>query len=224
MKIPVLEANGYECRLIDARGEQEREGLAGEVWMQILLNRNEIAEFEHVAADQRSDWLLLRTTAKDAVRSWTARHYGRPLYPADIEIQKEFANGFWSSEVPAPRVSTYLHNSVAVAAAGLNENAVAIVEEALPLADLPPDEEDWLSRTPDPQDWRGRVHAAKLAAGRYLVPTAVQEYYRQLVIAKIDTKQGIIEIADPGSAVNAEDTVAVATARQDDLWIAVAFK
>ncbi len=224
VKIPVLEANGYECRLIDARGEQEREGLAGEVWMQILLNRNEIAEFEHVAADQRSDWLLLRTTAKDAVRSWTARHYGRPLYPADIEIQKEFANGFWSSEVPAPRVSTYLHNSVAVAAAGLNENAVAIVEEALPLADLPPDEEDWLSRTPDPQDWRGRVHAAKLAAGRYLVPTAVQEYYRQLVIAKIDTKQGIIEIADPGSAVNAEDTVAVATARQDDLWIAVAFK
>jgi Polyketide synthase dehydratase len=222
VKIPALEASGYECRWIDARGDQEREGLAGEVWMRILLNRNEIAEFERVPADQRSDWLLVRTTAKDAVRSWTVRHHGRSLYPADIEIEQECAGGFWSSELPAPRVSTYLHDSIAVAAAGPNENAVAVLDTSF--QPLPPDEEDWLSRTPDPNDWRGRVLAAKLAAGRYLLPSADQEYYRQLLIAKIDTKQGIIEIADPGSAVNAEDTVTVATARQDDLWIAVAFK
>jgi acyl transferase domain-containing protein/acyl carrier protein len=226
VKIPALEANGYECRFIDARRDQEREGLAGEVWMRILLNRNEIAGFERVPADQRSDWLLVRTTAKDAIRSWTERHHGRPLYPADIEIEQESGalrvDGFWSSEVPVPRVSTYLYDSIALAAAGPNETAVAVLDNSL--QSLPPDEEDWLSRTPDRDDWRGRVLAAKLAAGRYLVPTAGDEYCYQLLIAKIDTNQGIIEIADPGSAVNAEDTVAVATARQDDLWIAVAFQ
>jgi len=40
----------------------------------------------------------------------------------------------------------------------------------------------------------------------------------------MDTKQGIMEIADPGSAVNAEDAISVATGRQKDLIIAVAFK
>ncbi len=226
VNMPALEANGYECRLIDARGDQEREGLAGEVWMRILLNRREIAEFERVPAAERGDWLLVRTTAKDAIRSWTARHHGRPLYPADIEIDEGRAGGFWSSEVPAPRVSTYLCGAIAVAAAGPNENAVAVVEQALPPANisLPPEEEDWIRRTPDPEDWRGRALAAKLAAGRYLLPTAGEEYCTQFVLTKIDPKQGMIELADPGSAVNAEDTVTVATARQVDLWIAVAFK
>jgi hypothetical protein len=34
----------------------------------------------------------------------------------------------------------------------------------------------------------------------------------------------MMEIADPGLAVNAEDTISVATAQERDLIIAVAFK
>jgi len=43
-------------------------------------------------------------------------------------------------------------------------------------------------------------------------------------LVKMDANQGMMEVADPGSAVNAEDTVSVATAREGETVIAVAFK
>jgi hypothetical protein len=77
---------------------------------------------------------------------------------------------------------------------------------------------------PDPTQWKARALAAKQAAGRYLRPTEYGEYWKTLVISKIDAKQGMMEIADPGLAVNAEDTISVATALERDLIIAIAFK
>ena len=87
-----------------------------------------------------------------------------------------------------------------------------------------PEEEDWLKRTPDPAEWRLRAMAAKRATGQYLRPEDEGQYWKSLIIAKMDTIQGMIEVADPGSAVNAEDTISVATTREQNLIIAVAFK
>jgi hypothetical protein len=234
--IPALESRGYECRLINTRGEQEREGLAGEVWMRILLNRRESAEFERVRADERPNWLLVRTTAKDAIRSWTSRHHNRPLYPADIEMESRpdggfEVRGFWAGEVPAPKVAALLQGPVSVAVAGPADCAVAVLEygqSVMQAADaqavLLPDELDWIERSPDPSEWILRVIAAKQAAARYLNPQDTGEYWKTLVFVKMDPKQGMMEVADPGSAVNAEDTVSVATVREGDVVIAVAFK
>ena len=66
--------------------------------------------------------------------------------------------------------------------------------------------------------------AAKRATGQYLRPEDEDQYWKSLMIAKMDTIRGIIDVADPGSAVNAEDTISVATTRDNDLIIAVAFK
>ena len=228
--IPALEAQGYECRLINTGGEQEREGLAGEVWMRILLNRKEMAEFEQVRAEERPGWLLVRTTAKDAVRSWTSCRHSRPLYPADIEMYVQpdstlAVGGFWSAEVPVPRVSAFLNGPVSVAVAGPAECAVVALEKANTVsAPLLPDEEDWIGRTPDPASWRLRAVAAKQAAGRYLRPEDNGEYWKSLAITKMDKKQGIMDVADPGSVVNAEDAVSIATVCEGDLVIAVAYK
>jgi acyl transferase domain-containing protein len=229
--IPALENKGYECRLIHTTREQERDGLAGEVWMRILLNRKETAEFERVRADKRADWLLVRTTAKDAVRAWTTRQHGRQLFPADIEMEIRpdggfEVGGFWSAEVPVPKVSAYFQGAVSVAVAGPAETAVVALEMGKQdaVGAFLPEEEDWLGRMPDPTQWKARALAAKQAAGRYLRPTEYGEYWKTLVISKIDAKQGMMEIADPGLAVNAEDTISVATALERDLIIAIAFK
>jgi malonyl CoA-acyl carrier protein transacylase len=187
--IPALEKKGYECRLIHTTGEQERDGLAGEVWMRILLNRKETAEFERVRADQRADWLLVRTTAKDAVRAWTTRQHGRQLYPADIEM--EFrpdgsfeVGGFWSAEVPVPMVSAYFQGALSLAVAGPGETAVVALEMGKQDAAgaFLPEEEEWLGRTPDPTQWKVRALAAKQAAARYLRPSEYGEYWKTLVI------------------------------------------
>jgi hypothetical protein len=232
LAIPALDQKGYECRFLNNSGEQEREGLAGDVWTHILLNRQEMAEFQRIRADQRAAWLLVRTTTKDAVRAWTRRYHDRPLYPADIELTSREdgvfeAGGFWSAEIPVPKVSAFCRGPIAVSVAGPGETAVVALEmgkEDVPQAFLP-DEEDWLLRTPDPLEWRNRALAAKQAAGRYLRPLEyVPQYWNTLVITKMDTKQGIMEIADPGSAVNAEDAISVATGRRKALIIAVAFK
>jgi acyl transferase domain-containing protein len=229
--IPALEKQGYVVRLIQSRGEQERDGLAGEVWMRILLNRREMSEFERVRTEQRPDWLLLRTTAKDAVRAWTTQHHGRQLYPADIELASRGdgsfnSGGFWTSEVPAPKVTAALDGPGAVAVAGPGECAVAALEIRNDVSSeaLLPEEEEQLSRTSDPAEWRARFVAAKQAVARYLRPSEYSEYWKSLVVAKLDRNQGMMEIADPGSAVNAEDTVSVATGREGELIVAVAFK
>ena len=228
--VPGLEQQGYECRLINATGEQEREGLAGDVWTHILLNREEMAEFQRIRPDQRAAWLLVRTTTKDAVRAWTSRH-GRLLYPTDIKLARGpdggfVAGGFWSSEVPVPKVSAHCSGAISVSVAGPADTAIVALEIGKDEASdaFLPEEYDWLRRTPDPVEWRSRALAAKQATGRYLRPAEYGEYWKTLVISKLDAKQGIMEIADPGSAVNAEDTISVATARERDLVIAVAFK
>jgi malonyl CoA-acyl carrier protein transacylase len=228
---PAVEQHGYVCRLINTIGEQEREGLAGDVWTHILLNRKEMAEFERIRADQRAAWLLIRTTTKDAVRDWTTRHHGRKLFPADIELISRAdggfeAGGFWSTEVPVPKVSCYAKGALSVSTAGPAESTTVVLEigsdEVEPV--FLPEEEDTLKRTSDPAEWCLRAMAAKRATGQYLRPEDEGQYWKSLVIAKMDTFRGIIEVADPGSAVNAEDTISVATTRDKDLIIAVAFK
>jgi hypothetical protein len=231
VSIPALESRGYQCRLIHTRGEQEREGLAGEVWMRILLNRKETAEFERVRQEDRANWLLLRTTAKDAVRSWTFRHHDRPLYPADIEMElladgRFHVGGFWAREVPVPKVAACLSGPLSVAAAGPADCAVVALGAGQRYAEesLLPDELDWIRRTPDLAEWLLRAIAAKQAAAQYLNPADAGEYWKTLVLVKMDANQGIMEVADPGSAVNAEDAVFVATAIEAESVIAVAFK
>ncbi|MBV9503592.1 MAG: polyketide synthase dehydratase domain-containing protein, partial [Acidobacteriia bacterium] len=231
VSVPALESRGYQCRLFHMRGDQEREGLAGEVWMRILLNRRETPEFERVRLEDRPNWLLLRITAKDAVRSWTFRYHDRPLFPADIEIESHpdgrlQAGGFWAAEVPVPKIAAWLTGPVSVAVAGPAQCSVLAVDagECYDPECLLPDELDWLRRAPDRSEWLLRAVAAKQVAARYLNPAGSGEYWKSLVLVKMDANQGMMEVADPGSAVNAEDTVSVATAREGETVIAVAFK
>ncbi len=73
----------FPDRLMETEGRIWREGLA-----HLILSRRERLEWHDLAGaeDQRTQWLLERTAAKDAVRLHVADQLGAKICPADIEI------------------------------------------------------------------------------------------------------------------------------------------
>ena len=225
---PALEAGGYDCVLMQPMSDHERDPVLDENWSMTLLSRREVPEFKKLNPKQKTERLFAWTTAKDAARYWIAKRHGRKLYPADIELDPRpdgsaAVTGFWTAEVPAPQISISYQNGWAAAVAGPEKSTLAVVApgEAVPEDCFLPDELDWLNRLPDPDDWKRRAVAAKKAAARYLAPASAEDCWQTLNIVKIDKHSGLIGIADPGSAVNAEDALRAATARYEEYTIAV---
>jgi hypothetical protein len=232
VNIPALTTRGYECRILNARDSREREGLADEVWMRILLNRREIPEFEQVASEQRSDWLLLRTTIKDSIRSWITRHRDGPVYPADIQVEvlpdaHIQASGMLFDDMPPPRISAWFDQGIAIAIGGPGATAVIALDggcstfaELLSL-----EEEEYIRGMPDSVHWKQRANTAKLLALKYWRVSA--ESSQSVKIITIDKEQGLVEVGRQRPVVNppnVEDTLPIATACEDHLVVAVAFE
>jgi hypothetical protein len=113
-----------------------------------------------------------------------------------------------------------------VAAAGSHINAISAIHASasVPVGYFTPDEEECLSKLVGADEWRSRGVIAKQAAGKFLRSEAGEDFWQTLLITAVDSDTGVITIADPGSAVNAEDALRVITIRQSDYFIAVTFQ
>ena len=231
LEVPALEKAGYYCCFQTTAADHERDALSDEIWTRVLLDRSELDQYQALPAERRTQWLFTRTVAKDSVRSWTERYRNRQLFPADIHLEDQpsgsfLASGFWTEEFAPPTAFTCFHEGAALAVAGRERAEVAALAVGEPVPDdgFLPEEAEWLGRTSDPAEWKARAVAGKQAAARFLRPDAEADFWRSLVITKIDAAMESLEIADPGSAVNAEDAVTVATGHYQSLIFAVAFR
>jgi acyl transferase domain-containing protein/phosphopantetheinyl transferase len=119
----------FSCCLLDELSYDLLES-HGRIWQRVLahlvLSRSERLAWRNLKGPEkrRIEWLLGRTAAKDAVRSYMKQHHGVSLYPADIEIEqdehgKPLARGKWAqTTVAIPAVSLAHAGGVAVAVAG----------------------------------------------------------------------------------------------------------
>jgi acyl transferase domain-containing protein len=229
-EIPGLEKTGLQCRHMSTTADYEKDSLSEEVLTHVLLNRHELDEYYTHPVDERPLWLFVRATAKESVRAWARQTHNRGLYPADISLAQQDgshfqSDGFWNAEFVPPLVSTCVLRDAVFAVAGADRSAVA----AVPVDDdgdgsaFLPDELDRLNRLKDAGEWKARATAAKRAAADFLRPAADPGYWRSLIVKKIRLECGIIDIADPDMAINAEDAVTVATGRFQEIIVAVAF-
>ena len=106
----------------------------------------------------------------------------------------------------------------------MNASSAIRADGPAPDSCFAPEEEDRLSRLPTPDEWRKRAAVAKQAAARFLRPDTLEDFWQTLLVTGLDPDKGAFTIADPGSAVNAEDALRVITIRQSDYFIAVAFQ
>ena len=93
-----------------------------EVWARLILSRSEHAAWRGLASDRRrTEWLLGRLTAKDAVRRLIEARHGVRLSPADIEIAtgehgQPVVRGAWAARVPRVPAISLTHSAGVVAA------------------------------------------------------------------------------------------------------------
>lgn len=218
-------------------------GIWGRVLAYLVLGQRERALWLSLRTPEkrRTEWLLGRVVAKDAVRRYLAQQYGTVVYPADIEILPDeygrpIVHGAWSTAVPSlPLLSLSHAEGVAIAvvgdgtaAAGIGVDiehvgrmhngtaqlAFTLAEQAL-LASVPTvDQDSWLVRL-----WCAKEAVAK-ALGQGLVggPQA-------LVVQKLDPETGMVQVGLTGEmarrfpALHDRPTV-VHTAQEKELIVA----
>jgi hypothetical protein len=97
----------------------------------LSLSRRERESFYSIQSDTaRSEWLIDRFAAKDAVRMLVKKMTGVSLFPADIEISGDVRHrpkveGKWSEKLGVkPAVVVGRHNGATVAVAGLDPEQV----------------------------------------------------------------------------------------------------
>ncbi len=106
------------------------------VWQKMLgllsLSRRERESFYSIQSDSaRSEWLIDRIAAKDAVRMLVKKMTGVSVFPADIEISGDIRHrpkveGSWSGRLGVkPAVVVGRHNGAAIAVAGIDPEQVA---------------------------------------------------------------------------------------------------
>jgi phosphopantetheinyl transferase len=195
-----------ECDVPIPRG-QEAEGLCccllhdltpefldahGKIWQRVLahliLSRRERQFWQSLPGTdrRRSEWLLGRAAAKDAVRRFLHRQHGLEVGPADVEIEPDdqgrpWARGYWSDRVPSPLLVSLSHaQGIAVALAGQHGRCEGIGIDLEPLAGtregfeaaaFAPEERRLLAALADESaraEWRIRLWCAKEAVAKAL--------------------------------------------------------
>jgi acyl transferase domain-containing protein len=225
-----LRAADFDCMILPPLSDHERDPLLHESWGYVLFSKRELPGFQILPSQHQHESLVTCTSTKDAIRAYVIRKYGRALFPADIEVVSDgktlTVEGLWSKELAAPHVSRLYQSGWSVAAAGSRRSAVAAIGlgAEIPAGSFPPDEEDRLARLVGPEEWKRRALIAKQAAGRYFRPDAAEDFWQTLLITTLDSNRGTFGIADPGSAVNAEDALRVITAHAGEYLMAVAFQ
>ena len=186
-------------------------GIWGRVLAYLVLSGTERKAFNLLPAEgkRRSDWLLARICAKDAVREWVRQNRGIELAPADIELGSTEAGKPVVVNVPGvsgplPDISLAHSNGVAVAALVAPGSTVGVDVQrnrGLRADDLwaggfDPAEQAWLdARGINASDeagllacWCAKEAAAK-AAG-----VGMQGHPQRWRVVRYDAQQGRIDV------------------------------
>jgi acyl transferase domain-containing protein len=218
--------------LMEADGRIWREGLAHTV-----LSRSERQAWRALQGPEprRTEWLLARSAAKDAVRLFLKERRGLQVHAADVEIAgdafgRPVASGGWVERAGgAPVISMSCGGGVAVAVAGESrrDRGVGIDAERVGPAGvrledgaISPEERRLLGamEMAERQEWTLRVRCAKEAGARALgrgLPAA----RGALRAIEIDAGRGTVRMGVDG--VDAADVTAW-TGRDGDLIVATA--
>ncbi|MGH8929117.1 MAG: beta-ketoacyl synthase N-terminal-like domain-containing protein [Egibacteraceae bacterium] len=230
----LVEPKGLACCRID---DPTLATTYSQFWLRVLahlvLSRRERAAWASLAGSERrrSQWLLERAAAKDAVCAVLCTSFALELYPADIEIVldehgRPLVTGPWTLRVDrAPVVSLSHCDGAAVAIAGDGERyeGIGIDLERLDRIDDPlerlasdPHERDLVAALGGPlqQEWALRLSCAKKAAGKVL--GREPEHSASLVVAELDRESGRVGMLDGHSPAA---PLTVHTVR-DGEWIA----
>ncbi|MFN0101055.1 MAG: type I polyketide synthase [Bryobacteraceae bacterium] len=230
---PALTARGIHCRILDPMTEVEKTGLSETVWTRMILERGELAEYLGIQDDaRRLPFLFRRAIAKDATRGWLAENGRSRVYPADVVLydlpgESYDARGAWRGVGETLHTAAAYDSLFAVGAVGPTRLTIVLREvtdgeQPLEMA-FAPEEREWIQRLAKPDEWTARATAAKMAVAKWLRPDlADDEFWTTLLIPQLNESTGVLAVADPGSAVNAEDTVSVITLRDGKFVMAIA--
>ncbi|HEY2765307.1 MAG TPA: beta-ketoacyl synthase N-terminal-like domain-containing protein [Pseudonocardiaceae bacterium] len=205
-----------------------------------ILSRRERATWANLAGTEqhRSEWLLGRAAAKEAVCAALRNRVALDLYPADIDIVADergslVAAGSWAEYVdPAPLVSLAHCDGVAVAIAGADRRCQGVgvhlvridgTDDGVGRWPLDPHERALLAPLDGPGqlEWALRLRCAKEAAGQALGRGS--RGTASLVTAGLDLGSGVVQLdAGPPPTVSEArkpEPLIVHTVRDGD-WIA----
>jgi 4'-phosphopantetheinyl transferase EntD len=219
------------------------------VWREVLahlvLSAAERGTWQslNAAESRRTEWLMGRVVAKDAVRGLLDRRGVPGVYPADVDVHvngdgRPHPRGPWESRITgAPRLSL-AHSAdvaVAVAADATTVTAVGIdVERVRPLDDgfetlaFAEEERVTLAAAPAPQraEWVLRFWCAKEAAAK-AAGRGMDGVPQRWVVQRVDWQSGAVHVrmpVSPAAASGEHDTINAYTGRDGDLIFAVALR
>lgn len=219
----------------------------GGIWQRVLahlvLSRRERDAWRSLRAAEprRTEWLLGRVVAKDAVRLYLKQRYGTVLCPADIEILPDehgrpMAHGAWSRDVSRVPILSLSHSDgVAVAVVGDRDVAAGVgvdiehvgrMREGAEGVAFTPDEQALLASLAafSEDSWPLRLWCAKEAVAKALGQGMVPGPHA-LVVKELHPGTGTVEVSLVGEmarrfpAINGRSVVAY-TAREGDLIVA----
>ncbi|HEV8701737.1 MAG TPA: beta-ketoacyl synthase N-terminal-like domain-containing protein [Candidatus Polarisedimenticolia bacterium] len=219
-------------RLMEGDGRIWREGLAHTV-----LSHGERQAWRGLQGSEgrRTEWLLARSAAKDAVRLFLKERRGLSVYAADVEIGADalgrpIASGAWverAGGAPVLSMSSGGGVAVAVAGEGRRDRGLGIVAERVSPAGARPEdgsfspEEDRLLgalEIAERPEWTLRMRCAK-EAGAHALGRGIPSARGALRALSIDAGRGTVRMGVDG--LDAADVTAW-TGRDGDLIVATA--
>ncbi|MBW2306502.1 MAG: polyketide synthase dehydratase domain-containing protein [Deltaproteobacteria bacterium] len=188
-----------------------------QVFAHLILNHNERETFRKLGKSEkrRTQWLMGRSVAKDAVRVLLKQHYDIELGPADVEIgQDEYGRpvpqGAWAQTIELVPVLSLAHtNGIAVAIAGLlnpdqgigiDIEQVRSLEEGFETTAFTPEELDLLNsvEVSARQQWVIRLWCAKEALAKALGRGLIQGP-QSLIVRELNIHTGDVKTALQGN-------------------------
>lgn len=244
---PFSSTKYLECCRIDGFSPEFFEAHTG-IWQQVLAHlvlsrcEREVWRGLNGPPKRRTEWLLGRVAAKDAVRLYLKRRYGMAICPADVEITPDeygcpAVTGSWVKDIgEVPALSIAHTDSVAVAlvgdratcsGVGVDVEPIGRMNELLRDVTFSPKERHLIpaSSAPQQEEWSVRLWCAKEAVAKALGRGMV-EGPKGLVIRDLDERTGRVTIALSGElAREFHDATSVPctayTVREGDLIVAV---
>jgi len=217
------------------------------IWRRVLahlvLSRQEREVWRNLTGPEkrRTEWLLGRAVAKDAVRVFLKHRYGMELCPADVAIVADehgqpVVQGPWTSEIGNLPVVSLAHSSgVAVALAGDGRNGARVgidiehigrINAAVEQVAFTTEEQALLSSVPVCADdeWPLRLWCAKEAVGKALGRGMIGGP-QALMVQALDVNTGIVEVILSGELARlfpqfAGRSIIAYTTREGDFIVA----
>ncbi len=235
------------CRLdLPRRFLEIDEGIWRDVLAFLVLSRKERQAWQALKGSEarRTEWLLGRLAAKDAMRSLVFRLTGERVHPADIELETDergrpIPRGDWARRIGGlPVVSVTHTGDVAAAVAarraagggvGIDVERVRRLGEDFVSVVMGPDETGRLAAMSEAEreEWTCRLWCAKEAVGK-AIGRGLDGAPWKLAIQRIEPEAGTVRIRlDDGArqdaaSISGMDFVAH-TGREDDLVFATAW-